>query len=239
MDVLFFHNFFASNALSPCYIKSMSRVPHAKEEILSFEKEDEPDALERSEDTALMQKVRHGDMDAFQVLVERHQERVVGTIAKMLGDRFEAEDIAQTVFIRVWKSAARYRPTARFTTWLLTITRNLVFNEMRRRHRHPVDAMETEEMPLGAHGRHADSSVVSPAVHLQMMELEDAIETAIALLPEPQRMTLILRRYEELPYEEIAKVMGTSIPAVKSLLFRARKELQKLLAGYLASDRGS
>ena len=84
-------------------------------------------------DVSLMAKVAQGDHAAFEELVTRHQYAVVGTVAKMLGNPSEAEDIAQQVFLRLWKSASRYKPTAKFTTYLFTITRNLVFNETRRK----------------------------------------------------------------------------------------------------------
>ena len=87
-------------------------------------------------DVRLMQLVSAGDTAAFEELVERHQRLVVGTVARMLGSNSDVEDIAQQVFVRVWKSARRYVPRAKFTTWLLKITRNLVFNELRRRSRH-------------------------------------------------------------------------------------------------------
>ena len=87
------------------------------------------------DDTALMAEVARGDTVAFERLIERHQALVIGTVGRMLGNNSEVEDVAQQVFIRVWKGAPRYRPTAKFTTWLLTITRNLVFNEARRRKR--------------------------------------------------------------------------------------------------------
>src|SRR6201981_3602282 len=93
---------------------------------------------------AWMARIREGDMEAFRLLVETHQARVIGTISKMLGSDAEAEDLAQQVFIRIWKSAPRYRPTAKFTTWLFRITRNLVFNELRRK-RHFVE--NPEEVP--------------------------------------------------------------------------------------------
>jgi len=86
-------------------------------------------------DVALMKRVATGDENAFRELVERHQGAVVGTVAKMLNDAIEAEDIAQKVFLRVWKHAKRWRPEAKFTTYLFTITRNLVYNESRRRSR--------------------------------------------------------------------------------------------------------
>ena len=173
-----------------------------------------------------MARIREGDMDAFRLLVETHQARVIGTISKMLGSDAESEDLAQQVFIRIWKSAPRYRPTAKFTTWLFRITRNLVFNELRRK-RHFVD--QAEEVP-----EPKERAEKEPDQVLLEEELQHAIQDAINRLPESQRMAIILRRYEEMPYEEIAKVMGTTVPAVKSILFRARAELRQRLAKYLA-----
>ena len=96
------------------------------------------------QDIIWMMRVRAGDRAAFTELVECHQQRVVGTVARMLGpDAADAEDIGQQVFLRVWKSADRYEATAKFTTWLYTITRNLVFNEMRRRKHRPTTSLDT------------------------------------------------------------------------------------------------
>jgi len=172
-----------------------------------------------------MARIRDGDMEAFRCLVEAHQARVIGTISKMLGSDAEAEDLAQQVFIRIWKSAPRYRPTAKFTTWLFRITRNLVFNELRRK-RHFVD--QADEMPEPAERRDQEPDKV-----LMEGELQSAIQNAIDQLPESQRLAIILRRYEGMAYEEIAAVMGTSVPAVKSILFRARAELRERLEKYL------
>jgi RNA polymerase sigma-70 factor, ECF subfamily len=184
-----------------------------------------------AEDIRLMGLVARGDTVAFEALVERHQALVAGTVARMLGSNSDVEDIAQQVFIRVWKSAGRYVARAKFTTWLLKITRNLVFNEMRRAKRHPHLPVqigpEAEELPL------KDEATATPDATLLQDELEAAIERAIMQLPETQRMALVLRRYEELSYEEIAEVMELSVPAVKSLLFRARTELRERLQGYL------
>jgi len=172
-----------------------------------------------------MARIRDGDMEAFRCLVEAHQARVVGTISKMLGSDAEAEDLAQQVFIRIWKSSPRYRPTAKFTTWLFRITRNLVFNELRRK-RHFVD--QADEMPEPAERRDQEPDKV-----LMEGELQSAIQDAIDQLPESQRLAIILRRYEGMAYEEIAAVMGTTVPAVKSILFRARAELRERLEKYL------
>jgi len=172
-----------------------------------------------------MVRIREGDMEAFRLLVEMHQARVIGTISKMLGSDAESEDLAQQVFIRVWKSAPRYQPTAKFTTWLFRITRNLVFNELRRK-RHFADQSEELPEPIERAEKEPDRVLLEG-------ELQNAIQEAINQLPESQRMAIILRRYEEMPYEEIAKVMGTTVAAVKSILFRARAELRDRLLKYL------
>jgi len=185
-----------------------------------------------SDDFALMSRVKSGDLEAFEILVERHQHSVVGTVAKMLGGDMDAEDIAQQVFIRVWKSASRYEPSAKFTTWLMTITRNLVFNEMRRRQRSRLVPMESDRDDVPEH-QYADGDALAPNEELLGAELQKAIEDAIASLPEAQRLALVLRRYEEMPYEEIARVLKTTVPAVKSILFRARAELKDKLKKYL------
>jgi len=178
-----------------------------------------------------MELVSHGDTSAFETLVERHQSLVGGTVAHMLGSNSDVEDISQQVFIRVWKSARRYVPRAKFTTWLLKITRNLVFNELRRSKRHAHVPLQTdpgaEEFPL------KDEKNPTPDASLLETELQQAIDDAIAQLPESQRMALTLRRYEQLSYEEISEVLDLSVPAVKSVLFRARTELRSRLSKYL------
>jgi RNA polymerase sigma-70 factor (ECF subfamily) len=198
---------------------------------------DEPSPAGRAdqdaEDVRLMLQVSAGETDAFEQLVERHQRLVLGTVARMLGSNSDVDDIAQQVFVRVWKSAKRYVPRAKFTTWLLKITRNLVFNELRRRSRHasvPLQLdQEEEERPV------KDERAIPPDASLLEEELQQAIEEAIAKLPETQRMAVILRRYDGLTYEEIADVLDQSVPAVKSLLFRGRTELRATLQRYLSS----
>lgn len=193
-----------------------------------------PDDGGAADDIALMLAVKEGNEAAFEILVERHQLRVVGTVAKMLGGDADAEDISQQVFVRVWQSAPRYNPSAKFTTWLLTIARNLVFNEMRRRHRArlvPLEQEDSDRPPLD----HADSSARPAPDEIAEAELQEAITRAIAALPEMQRMAVVLRRFENMPYEEIAKVLGTTVPAVKSLLFRARSELKDSLKNYIGT----
>jgi RNA polymerase sigma-70 factor (ECF subfamily) len=187
---------------------------------------------EDAEDVRLMRLVARGHTSAFEEVIERHQALVAGTAARMLGSNSDVEDIAQQVFIRVWKSARRYVPRAKFTTWLLKITRNLVFNELRRAKRRAQVPIQSdpgaEEIPL------KDETNPAPDASLLEDELQRAIEEAILQLPESQRMALVLRRYEQLSYEQIAEVLDLSVPAVKSVLFRARTELRSRLSKYLA-----
>lgn len=189
-------------------------------------------ADESAIDHALMVRIGEGDHHAFRTLVERHQNAVIGTVAKMLGNPTEAEDISQQVFLRIWRNAKRYRPDAKFTTYLFTITRNLVFNETRRRGRKKeVSADEREE---NSHQLIEDSPDRQPDSELLQSELQAAVDAAIAKLPETQRMAVVLRRYEQLSYEEIAVILKLSVSAVKSLLFRARTSLREALSDYLA-----
>jgi len=191
---------------------------------------DPEDAL----DVELMAKTAEGDLASFEELVGRHQNRVFGTAVRMLNSEEDAEDIAQQVFVRVWKSAKRYKPTAKFSTWLMTITRNLVLNEIRRRTRKPVWFLE--EQDENASGRVPDQSTPDPSKNIEQSELEKAVDQAISELPEPQRMAVVLRRFEEMPYEEIGQIMKMSVPAVKSLLFRARTALREKLQMHLKTE---
>jgi RNA polymerase sigma-70 factor (ECF subfamily) len=187
---------------------------------------------EDADDLRLMQLVGRGDTGAFEQLIEKHQALVAGTVARMLGSNSDVEDIAQQVFIRVWKSARRYVPRAKFTTWLLKITRNLVFNELRRTKRRALVPFQsepgTENPPL------KDETNLAPDASLLETELQRTIEQAILQLPETQRMAVVLRRYEQLSYEQIGEVLELSVPAVKSVLFRARTELRSRLSKYLS-----
>lgn len=177
----------------------------------------------------LMLRVRGDDEAAFRELVEATEDRVYGTIAKMLGGSEGAEDLAQRVYLRIWQARGRYVPAAKFSTWMFSIARRLVLNERRGRARraavfHEPAADETIRETGGG---------VSPPAEAAAAELARAIDAALAELPEEQRTAMVLRRYEEMPYEEIATVLGTTVPAVKSLLFRARETLRTKLAAWL------
>lgn len=197
-------------------------------------------------DAALMLRVREGDQDAFAQLVEKYKQPVMNLVYRTLPDATEAEDLAQHVFLQVYKSAHRYEVAAKFSTWLFTIARNLCLNEIRRRSRHPAESLDQtregdEEHPVR---QVEDTRIFSPPDALLQRELEQKIDQAVNNLPEKQRTALMLCRQEELSYEDIAKVLGCSVSATKSLIHRARETLKEQLKPYLktgawAGNRGN
>jgi RNA polymerase sigma-70 factor (ECF subfamily) len=194
-------------------------------------------------DKILMVRIAEGDEVALRDLVEKHQGAVYGTIAKMLGDPIEAQDLAQQVFVRVYRAAGTYRATAQFKTWMFTIVRNLVFNEHRRRSRatfvslHPQENESTNSG--GSNGLDLpDLANRTPDEDVLQREMLRKIDEAILALPEQQRLAIVLRRYDEFSYEEIAAILKTSVPATKSLLFRARETLRVALQDYLETESG-
>src|SRR5919108_1456871 len=194
-------------------------------------------AADLDPDAALMLRVKRGDREAFEELVDKYKQPVLNVLYRMLGDATEAEDLAQNVFVQVFRSAQRYRVSARFSTWLFTIARNLCLNEIRRRSRHPTQSFdaahsEQEDQPLR---QFEDAKTFSPPDALLHEELEGKIQQALAGLPANQRIAILLCREEELSYEEIAQVLGCSLSATKSLIHRGRETLKQKLKPYLRS----
>lgn len=190
-----------------------------------------------------MEAVGRGDEAAFEKLVARHGTAVFNTVRRFVGNAARAEELTQEVFLRLWRAAPRYQPTAAFRTWLYTIVRRLCWNELRRAGREVSIEEEVAGPPEGASSglkmyRLADPAPL-PEERLLAAERAGAVREAIQELPPAQRLALIWRRYEELSYEEIAQVMETTVPAVKSLLVRARRNLTERLAPLLDKDRGS
>lgn len=185
-----------------------------------------------------MLRVKRGGKDAhaaFAALVERWQQPLIGFVYRTLPDETEAEDLAQAVFVQVWKTADRYQPSAKFSTFLFTVARNLCLNELRRRSRHPADSLdepraEDEQHPLR---QIEDARQPSAADSAQQSEIFAKVEAALAELPEKQRTAIVLCREGELSYEEIAEVLGTSLQATKSIIHRGRELLKARLKPYL------
>jgi RNA polymerase sigma-70 factor (ECF subfamily) len=182
-------------------------------------------------DEALMLLIAAGDSEAFRCFVQRHQQLVIGIVAQMIGFS-DAEDVAQKVFLNIWQAAPRWRPEAKVTTWMLTIAKRLVFNESRRRVRTrliPQSQSDEQEADF-------PDSAPGPDSQLLTSELHQAIESAMSLLPEKERLSLILRQYQGMSYDEIAEVLGASLASVKSLIFRGRESLKIRLKPYLQNQ---
>jgi RNA polymerase sigma-70 factor (ECF subfamily) len=192
---------------------------------------------EHDPDAALMLRVKQGDTRAFAELVDKYKQPVINVAARMLRDPMEAEDLAQNVFVQVYKSADRYKVASKFSTWLFTIVRNLCLNEIRRRSRHPADSMDAPHQEQEDQPQHQfeDKTAAAPPETLLLGELESKIEAAMAELPENQRTAILLCRQDELSYEEIAEVLGCSLSATKSLIHRGREFLKQKLKPYLRS----
>ena len=186
-------------------------------------------------DAALMLRVKRGDRAAFAALVDKYKQPLLNFIFRTLRDETEAEDLAQNVFLQVYKSRDRYERTAKFTTWLFTIARNLCLNELRRRSRHPAESIEEmhaehEDQPRQ---QYEDKAHIAAPEKLLHGELAQKIEEALAELPENQRTAILLCRQDELSYEEIAKILDCSLSATKSLIHRGRETLKEKLKPYL------
>jgi RNA polymerase sigma-70 factor (ECF subfamily) len=178
----------------------------------------------------LMLKIAGGDESAFQILVERHQASLLNMIYRFLGDRTKSQDLAQEVFLRVWQAAGDYKPKAKFTTWLYRIAANLCLNELkasRRKRWLRFLQGDTDEQRVGEEDL-SDGSP-SPEDILLAGERSRRITDALQSLPENQRMAVILRRYDDLSYEEISRILNSSVSAVESLLVRAKRNLQEKL----------
>ena len=186
-------------------------------------------------DAALMKRVTQGDQRAFEELVEKYKQPVFNFVYRTLPDATEAEDLAQVVFVQVWKSAARYRVEAKFSTWLFTIARNLCLNELRRRSRHPGDSLEaaTATDDEGPGRQFEDARNVAPRDRLVQDELVTKVSEALKDLPENQRTAILLYQEQEKSYDEISEILGTSLSATKSLIHRARETLKQRLKPYL------
>jgi RNA polymerase sigma-70 factor (ECF subfamily) len=178
----------------------------------------------------LMIRIAEGDADAFEILVSRHQASVLNLIYRFIGNRTQAKDLAQEVFIRVWQAAKTYKPEAKFTTWIYRITANLCFNELKSARRKKWFSFGHSD---DQHGGTIEETLSdrAPSAEDLLLERERSrqISDALQSLPDNQRLALVLKRYDELSYQEIAQIIGCSVSAVESLLVRAKRTLQEKL----------
>ncbi|MFO8014967.1 MAG: sigma-70 family RNA polymerase sigma factor [Phycisphaerae bacterium] len=190
-------------------------------------------------DVGLMLRFQKGDELAFQELVERNHNRVVGLIYRFISDASDAEDLAQEVFLRIYRARKTYKPTAKFSTWMFRITANVSLNALRSR-AHRKDDVSIDQVTDFGDGPRAmpDPDSKMPDHDLHQEELQEKVREAIGELPEKQQVAVVLNKYEGMSYAEIAHTIGCSTMAVKSLLARARDNLKDHLLLYIRTGRG-
>lgn len=187
------------------------------------------------EDLALLERFRGGDTAAFDELLLKYQKPVLNLIARFMGSTEQAEDLAQEVFLRVYRAAGRFEARARFFTYLYRITLNLCLKEREKTARRKAESLDAE--PPGGEFPRRDLPDPQGSVEdaFARMELAQAVQQAVKALPDEQRSVVILNKYHNLSYEEIAEIMEISLPAVKSRLHRAKLTLKDLLMPYMQS----
>jgi RNA polymerase sigma-70 factor, ECF subfamily len=191
-------------------------------------------------DVQLMLDVKSGDDSSFELLLRKYRTPLVNFLYRLVRDSAAAEDLAQEVFLRVYRARGQYMPTAKFTTWMLRIATNLAFNALRDgRHRQleisvdrSGDDGESEQPGLEVADR-------QPSIEVELIRRDRAavIRRAVESLPEKQRAAVLLHKYQEMDYDEIAGILGCSESALKSLLFRAYETLRIELAPLVESAR--
>jgi RNA polymerase sigma-70 factor (ECF subfamily) len=192
-------------------------------------------------DVRLMLQVRDGDAEAFTELVLRYQNRLLTVLEHQVGNKEQAEDLAQDVFVRVFKARHRYQPEAKFSTWLFTIANNVASNALRSRsRRREVGVPEgngSDSAPLALDQLAKAASGSLPTRNLDKAEQAEMVRHAVSALSERQRMALLLAKFEGMSYQDIAQTMDLSVQAIKSLLSRARVNLKEILTPYI--EQGS
>jgi RNA polymerase sigma-70 factor (ECF subfamily) len=187
----------------------------------------------RDPNVQLMLRAQEGDDGAFAELVSQYQDRLVGIFCHLLKDREAAEDVAQDVFLRIYRARHAYRPTAKFSTWLFRIANNVASNYRRSKgHRKEVALNVRDSGPIGPRPEERlvkDKSSLMPARMADRAELQTVVQAALETLNDRQRMALLLHRFENMSYADIGAAMELSSAAVKSLLSRARENLRIVL----------
>jgi RNA polymerase sigma-70 factor (ECF subfamily) len=191
-------------------------------------------------DVRLMLQVRDNDAHAFEDLMLRYQNRLLSLLAHLVGQRDLAEDLAQEVFLRVYRARSSYVPGAKFSTWLFTIAGNVASNALRtksRRREVHLAPLPGDSAPQSLEAIALAASGLMPTRQIDKAEMCAAVQQAIGSLNDRQRMAVLLAKFEHFSYADIAEVMGMSSQAIKSLLSRARCNLREALQPYL--ERGA
>ena len=196
-------------------------------------------------DQLLMQRFQEGDESAFEILVHKYQGLVLSLCRRYLGSRSPGvEDVGQEVFLRIFKGRMSYEPRAKVKTWIYSITVNACLNEIRRLRSKKNKSVSSFTAVFGE-GRDGESPAVedlkphAPSLGMEGDEATARVRAAVDALPEQQRLALVLARFHHCSYDEVAETMETTVPAVKSLLTRARENLRRRLNDMVESEAGS
>lgn len=187
-------------------------VEKMKEDILNVQPEHDDDAM-------LMLKIAEGSEHALRMIIERWKNPLANYFYRSISDIHTAEDLAQQTFINLYRAKESYTPSAKFSTYLFHIARNVLINEYRKRQRRPFDPVDPVEITSSVEGR----------TELTTNELEEVFYYTLEKLPENQRTAILLFKQQDMSYEEIAEAMNATIPAVKTWIFRARSVLKDAL----------
>lgn len=191
----------------------------------------------RDPDVQLMLRTKQGDEEAFTQLVTSYQDRIVSIFCHILHDQEAAEDLAQEVFLRIYRARNGYQPTAKFSTWLFRIANNLASNSRRYKgRRKEVPLTITDTGPLGARPEEqllAEKSALMPTRQADKSEMRALVQSAVGTLNDRQRIAVLLNKFEEMSYADIGETMNLTPAAVKSLLSRARENLRTKLEPYI------
>jgi RNA polymerase sigma-70 factor (ECF subfamily) len=184
-----------------------------------------------------MLRAKDGDDEAFSKLVAAYQDRLIAIFYHIVGSQEAAEDLAQDVFLRIYRARRGYEPTARFSTWLFRIANNLASNSRRDQgRRREVSLTGSDSGPLGPRPEERlamEKSGLMPARQLDKRELQGMVQTAMETLNDRQRLAVLLHKFEEMSYQDIAEAMELTPAAVKSLLSRARENLRQVLEPHM------
>ncbi|HEY5954502.1 MAG TPA: sigma-70 family RNA polymerase sigma factor [Terrimicrobiaceae bacterium] len=193
--------------------------------------------LREDPDIAAMSRLRDGDDLALNEIMDRWQRRLTSYLIRLTGNEAVALDLAQEVFVRVYQNCGRYRPTGAFATWLFTIATNLVRHHLRWKLRHPVVSLDDSSghLPDAISEKILSSAELDPRTRLERDERAAAVREAVSHLPDDLREALVLFEYEEMSYDQVAKIQGCSAKAIETRLYRARAILRKRLERWLGS----
>ncbi len=210
-------NSFASITTRPAWVWSAPQpMPQAAS---SDTPSPDPPTIENDRDVVLMQTVAAGDDRAMAEIVQRWQRPLINYFYRSVGSVQQAEDLSQILFVKLYKAAPRYEPTAGFSTYLFSIARRLLINEYRRAQRKPLEPVDPADLNASVSGRR----------ELEAMEIEEAFQAALAELPDNHRDALLLYKQQEMSYQEIAETLETTESSVKTWIFRARQKLKSIL----------